>query len=202
MKKYEFSKLNAENFPEEQRDSVEDINKELEELGKEINSFIDEVSKRLENPEVKEPKNYKIPKPTKRTKYSMLTKKQVISNYPEYRALINAVVSGIGGMQYIDDVNRYGINGGFGSFIYYSDTCAFAHRYQKKIIALLEQDADDFGQEVVEMVSWFGIFKGDMPADDKRELYRFLSGSKCKDTTIPNLMAWYAAETVCRWFED
>ena len=41
-----------------------------------------------------------------------------------------------------------------------------------------------------------------MDEDDLKELYRYLSEVKCKDTTIPNLMAWYAAESVCRWFDD
>lgn len=132
----------------------------------------------------------------------MKTIKTVIQENSEFKTLINAVISRIG-KDSIQDVNNHGVDSGFSGFIYYSDTVPFAYRYRKLIIQLLEQDAQEFGIEVSEMVSGFGIFRNNpMDSDDKRELYRFLSETKCKETTIPNLMAWYAAETVCRWFED
>lgn len=128
--------------------------------------------------------------------------KTVIAENQEFKTLINAVLSRID-KDSIQDVNNHGMQAGFGRFIYYSDTVPFAHRYRKLIIQLLERDSAEFGIEITEMVSGFGIFRNNpMDSDDKRDLYRFLSGTKCKETTIPNLMAWYAAETVCRWFED
>jgi hypothetical protein len=52
------------------------------------------------------------------------------------------------------------------------------------------------------MVSGFCIFRRNpMDNEDKKDLYRFLGGGKCKETTIPNLMAWFAAEEVARMFE-
>jgi hypothetical protein len=132
----------------------------------------------------------------------MRTIKTVIQENSEFKTLINAVVSRIG-KDSIQDVNNYGMDSGFSGFTYYSDTVPFAYRYRKLIIQLLERDAQEFGIEVTEMVSNFGYFRNNpMDADDKRELYRFLSETKCKETTIPNLMAWYAAETVCRWFDN
>jgi hypothetical protein len=103
------------------------------------------------------------------------------------------------------DVSRYGIDGGFCGFTYYSDTCKFAEtpKVRRLIIEALESDADSMGVEVVEMVAGFGAFRqSGMDSDDKRDLYRFLSHTKCKDTTIPNLMAWYAAEAVCHAFDN
>lgn len=124
----------------------------------------------------------------------MISKAQVIKNNPEYKTLINAVI------------NRYGMIGGLPGFVYCSDTHAFAMRYRKLIVKLLEQQADDFGQEVVEMVSNFGYFnkngKSTMDNDDPRELYKYLGGGKCEQSAITNLMAWFAAEEVCRMFED
>ncbi len=128
--------------------------------------------------------------------------KTVISENSEFKVLINAVISRVG-KDSIQDINNHGIDGGYSGFIYHSDTVPFANRYRKLIIQLLERDAQEFGTEISEMVSGFGIFRNNpMDADDKRELYRFLSETKCKEHTIPNLMAWYAAETVCRWFEN
>jgi len=67
---------------------------------------------------------------------------------------------------------------------------------------MLENQAEEFGEDVVSMVAGFGIFRQNkMDSEDKKDLYRFLGGGKCKETTIPNLMAWYAAEEVARMFE-
>jgi len=133
----------------------------------------------------------------------MKTTKKVIADNAAFKPLINAVINGLPGMNRIPEINRHGIDGGYGNFIYYSDTCKFAHKHRLLINKLLEHDSVNFGEEVVSMVSGFGVFRNNpMDAQDKKDLYRYLSGVKCKETTIPNLMAWYAAEIVCRWFED
>ena len=132
----------------------------------------------------------------------MKTKKQVISEYPEYKPLINAVINNIG-IDSINDVNNHGINGGFSGFIYYTDTHKFAMKYRKTIIELLINDSKQFGEEIIEMVSHFGIFRNNpIDSEDKMELYKYIGMGKCEQSTITNLMAWYAAETVCRWFES
>lgn len=92
---------------------------------------------------------------------------------------------------------------GFSGFIYYSDTHAFAMRYRKLIVRLLEETADQLGEDVASMVSNFGVFRNSpMDADDKKQLYRYLGGGKCDQSTITNVMAWFAAEEVCRWFDN
>lgn len=130
------------------------------------------------------------------------TKKQVLANNSDYKTLINAVISRIG-MDSIEDVNRHGIDGGFSGFIYSSDTHAFAMRYRKLIVRLLEELANDLSEEVIQMVSGFGIFRrSPMDNEDRKELYKYLGGGKCQQSTITNLMAWFAAEEVCRMFEN
>ena len=129
------------------------------------------------------------------------TLKKVIEEHKEYKRLINAVINRVG-LDSVEDINKHGIQGGYSGFIYYSDTVAFASRHRKMICSLLDDDADSFGTEIVEMVSNFGKYRYNrMDEDDKIDLYRYLGGSRCLYDQIPNLMAWYAAETVCRWFE-
>lgn len=132
----------------------------------------------------------------------MKTIKKVVEERPEYKRLINAVVSRIGKESIMDVVN-HGIDGGFNGFIYYVDTHAFAMRYRKDIIRLLEESADMMGEEAVEMVSNFGIFRRDkMDNEDRKDLYRYLGGGRCQQGVITNLMAWFAAEEVCRMFDE
>ena len=128
--------------------------------------------------------------------------KQVQKDNAQYKTLINAVVSRIGKDSIMDVVN-YGIDGGFSGFIYYSETHAFAMRYRKLIVKLLEDQADQLGEEVVAMVSNFGVFRNSkMDNEDRKDLYKYLGGGKCEQSTITNLMAWFAAEEVCRMFDN
>lgn len=132
----------------------------------------------------------------------MISKKQVLANYPEYKTLINAVYDRVGKDSIMDVVN-HGIDGGFSGFIYYSETHQFAMRYRKLIVKLLEETAEMLGEDVVSMVSNFGVFRrSPMDADDKKQLYRYLGGGRCEQSAITNVMAWFAAEEVCRWFDN
>lgn len=129
----------------------------------------------------------------------MISKKEVLANNPEYRTLINAVVRSIG-LDSVNDVNKNGINCGFGGFIYYEDTHAFAMRYRKLIIKMLENMADDLGEDVVNMVCNFNCVNGD--SEDKKELYKYLGGGRNEQSGITNAVAWFAAEEVCRMFDN
>jgi uncharacterized protein YggL (DUF469 family) len=129
------------------------------------------------------------------------TLKKVIAENSDYKALINAVITRIG-LDAVNDVNNHGISGGFNGFIYYTETHAFAMKHRKDIVRMLEQQADELGQEVVEMVSGFGAFRHNkMDNEDRKELYKYLGGGRCEQSNITNLMAWYAAEEVCRMFD-
>jgi hypothetical protein len=68
---------------------------------------------------------------------------------------------------------------------------------------MLEQMADDLGEDVVQMVSGFGVFRGSpMDSEDKKDLYRYLGMGRCEQGSITNVMAWFAAEEVCRMFDN
>lgn len=134
---------------------------------------------------------------------TMKTIKQVIAENPNLKSLINAVIKQLGGTEDIENINGHGIDGGYHEFIYNSDTHEFAMRNRKAIVELLEEQADQLGEEVVAMVSNFGVFRRDrMDNEDRKELYRYIGGGKCEQSTITNLMAWFAAEEICRLFEN
>ena len=130
------------------------------------------------------------------------TKKAVIAEHPDYKNLINNVISNIG-LDSVSDVVEHGIDGGFSGFITYTDTHAFAMKHRKAIKNLLQESADDQGIDIPEMVSYFNIFKTcPLELEDKPMLYNYIGGGKCEIGPITNIMAWFAAEEVCRWFED
>ena len=131
----------------------------------------------------------------------MKTKAQVLRDNPQHAKLIRAVLKRIDKAR-IPEINRYDIECGYEGFIQYKDTHKFAMYYRKAIITMLEEDADMLGEDVVLMVSNFGVFRRNgMDKDDRRDLYLYLGGAKVEQGTLTNLMAWYAAESVCRMFE-
>jgi len=68
---------------------------------------------------------------------------------------------------------------------------------------MLNEIADQLGENVVEMVSHFGVFRGNpMDHQDKIDLYLFLAGKNPEQGAITNVLAWFAAEEVCRMFEN
>lgn len=132
----------------------------------------------------------------------MKTLKKVLSENPDYESLIRQVYNSIGKDSIMDVVN-HGIDGGFSGFIYYSETHAFAMKNRKAINSLLEETASQLGEEVTGMVSNFGVFRNSkMDADDRKDLYKYLGGGKPEQGTITNVLAWFAAEEVCRWFDE
>ena len=132
----------------------------------------------------------------------MKTIKKVIEENPDFKVLINAVINNLG-KDSIQDVNNHGIDGGYYGFIYYSDTHKFAMKYRKLITKMLEETAEQLGEDVVKMVSNFGIFRNSpMDQEDKKDLYKYLGGGRPDQGTITNVMAWFAAEEVCRMFEN
>ncbi len=134
--------------------------------------------------------------------YTMKSKAEVIRENQEYKSLINAVIANVG-IDSVQDINSHGINCGFNGFIYYSDTHKFAIKHRNAIIKMLEDTADELGEDVVSMVGNFGVFRNSpMDQDDKKDLYKYLGGGKPEQGTITNVMAWFAAEEVCRMFEN
>lgn len=118
----------------------------------------------------------------------------------EINVLISAVINALGDMSYIEDVNKYGIDGGYGEFIYYSDTVAFAQKHHNQIRNLICEQSADFGMNEYEFIASFKCL--DVDSDMKKDIYSFLGGKAPKEVSLANGLAWYAAEHVCRLFED
>lgn len=95
---------------------------------------------------------------------------------------------------------EYGIPG----FTYYSETHAFAMKNQIAIVELLEEQAEELGEDVIEMVSNFGIFRRDkITKEDKKDLYNYLGGNKkVTQGPITNVLAWFAVEHLAFLFDE
>lgn len=137
----------------------------------------------------------------------MNTLKQLCESSHINSKLIKSVVKQFGGWesftQTAEDVTKHGIDGGFGGFIYYSETHEFAMKNRSLIVELLEETANQLGEDVVNMVANFGVFRNSpMDADDRKELYKYLGGGRPQHGAITNVMAWFAAEEVCRAYSD
>lgn len=90
----------------------------------------------------------------------------------------------------------YNASNGISGFTYYSDTHKFAMKQQNAIVELLEEQADQLGEDVINMVSNFGIFRRDkINKQDKKDLYNYLCGNKkVTQGPITNVLAWFAVE--------
>ena len=115
--------------------------------------------------------------------------------------LVRAVVRQMGGWESFKenapDITRHGIAGGFGGFIYYSDTVAFTKRNRRAIMQMASEQANEFGVGLVEMIKGFNCLKG----VSEMEVVQGLSGST-DETNVPNALAWYAGEEVSRAYCD
>lgn len=137
----------------------------------------------------------------------MKTKKQVISENPDYSTLIRAVIDNIG-EDYIEDLNNRGINDGFSGFVYYPETVAFFRKHRKQIMVMAERMADEMGSRLLEMVSNFnclssGQYPNRKPDYSIDEIAKAIYQGKGKSADIIlNSMSWFAAEEVCRMFEE
>ena len=83
----------------------------------------------------------------------------------------------------IEDVTRHGCSGGtISELIYYADTSAFYEKYKEEIWQRLSDMADDLG------------------CDSILHLIVTFNGSKevGSHLQLKNLLAWWAAEEVCR----
>lgn len=130
---------------------------------------------------------------------------EVVKEHPDYATLIRAVVRRIG-LDSVEDVNGHGIDGGFSGFIYTKDTSAFFVAFRKDILKLAGEMASEMGEGVLEMVQSFRCLGEAYSLDEiGRALYGHINGRFVEDAdtdTIRNAMAWFAAEEVCRMFED
>jgi len=137
----------------------------------------------------------------------MLTKKTVLENQAEYKNLINAVIRRVG-MDSVEDINKHDISGGYGGFIYYTDTVKFFNNYKTLILRLAEEMASGLGEDMLSMIQNFdcltsGQYPNRKPDYTQTEIAQaiFAGKGECVDQ-IKNALAWFAAEEVCRFFEE
>lgn len=122
-------------------------------------------------------------------------------------SLQNAILKqiGISKKEFKANVRDYrNAQNGIPGFTYYSDTHKFAMKQQNAIVELLEEQAEDLGEDVIEMVSNFGIFRNDkISKEDKKDLYNYLGGNKkITQGPITNVMAWFAVEHLAFLFDE
>src|SRR5690242_14637743 len=141
----------------------------------------------------------------------MKSKKQVLADNADYKTLINGVLKNME-LSEVETVNNHGINVGIGNFIYYRDTCAFYKRYRSLINKMVFEMAESLGESAVEMVGAFNCI-GSYDYKTKswksennwqNEIGVCLYGGKLSEETtqVENALAWFAAEEVCRMFEN
>ena len=129
--------------------------------------------------------------------------KTVLSEHIEYSTIIRAVVCNVG-KESISDINSHGIGGGFGGFIYYTDTVRFFKTHKEAILSLLKATAEELGNGLLELVAGFSCLssKG-KPLYTVDEIAEAIyTGRGDYAQIIQNALAWFAAEEVCRWFEE
>ena len=131
----------------------------------------------------------------------MKTLKTIRKEYPEQAKLISAVIKQIGDVESLDGLRD--AQAGYPGFTWYTDTHEFAIKNRIEIVKMLEDMADQMGEDVVTMVKGFGVFQN-CPADkqDLKDLYIYLGGGKPEQGPITNVMAWFALEEVARMFND
>lgn len=132
----------------------------------------------------------------------MKTLTQVLQENPQHKKLIRAVIRRIG-LDSVQDVNNHGIDGGFNGFIYTKDTSAFFGAFRKEILNLAEESAESLGIGVLEMIQGFRCVGEDFALSEiGKVLYDRLMVDQEPAPLIRNAMSWFAAESVCHFFED
>lgn len=105
----------------------------------------------------------------------------------------------------LQDIARHGINGGYGGFIYYEDTCKFFDENKDAIFKLLNELYQEcaYGSEM-EMLRSFNCFKGeDFSLKDIMEVNNFQGqGENPTHTMLKNGLAWYAGEEIANAFDN
>lgn len=141
----------------------------------------------------------------------MRTAQQASDNSGIPLPLIRAVIRTVG-KDNLEDLMNHGADGGFPGITYYSDTVAFFKRHRSEIVSLVNQMADDLGENPADMVAGFGCLAGHdvhrLPDHEKRrKLQEYLpSVSRClyggrltdDDTQTANALTWFACEQVAR----
>ena len=128
------------------------------------------------------------------------------------KKLINAVIENLGYdnkndpelIQQLKDITNHGIGGGFGGFIYYSETTSFFNENRKEIIELVKDMSFSLGDGMIEMVASFNCFKNmDLTLDEIGDvLFGVDTENVNEKMIIKNGLSWFAGEEVARYLVD
>jgi len=120
-----------------------------------------------------------------------------VFQFPE---IAKAVVAQMGGEEIFlncwEDIINHGISGGFGGFIYYTDTTRFSKYHLRLIREMAKSQAEDLGVGTLEMIQGFRCLGNDYSID---EIGETLFGANDNEQIL-NALAWYAAEETCHAF--
>lgn len=96
------------------------------------------------------------------------------------------------------DVCNHGAAGGFGGFIYHSETLPFAKRNKKAILELCKEQAEDSAATISEFIAWWNC----VDCDAESVAIALYTGKGDNVTEVYNALAWYALEEVSRRYCD
>ena len=123
-------------------------------------------------------------------------------------SLINAVVDQIGGwdafVEEAIDVANHGASNGLSGFIYHEEIDAFMKKNHADVLALMSEIAIEVGDGESNTLMFFSKFKCLQGIDEiplGRVLYSLDSAANDYNTIISG-MGWFAAEEVCRDYQD
>ena len=128
------------------------------------------------------------------------------------KKLINAVIENLGYddlndpelIQQLKDITNHGIGGGFGGFIYYSETTSFFNENRKEIIELVKEMSFSLGEGMIELVASFNCLKDmDVTLDEiGNVLFCIDTDNYDEKMIIKNGLSWFAGEEVARHLVD
>jgi hypothetical protein len=116
------------------------------------------------------------------------------------RAILKTLGGGAEALATLEDVARHGASGGFGGFIYHTETVSFFKRHRAAIVAAVKGLAGDIGEDPMAFVASFRCLA---PADEERResIARCLYGGRLRDdedTDVANALTWFALEETAR----
>lgn len=136
-----------------------------------------------------------------------LTFSQFIAESGLNPSLIRSTVRQCGGWEmFKEDAKNLqlcscGAAGGFGGFIYYTDTIAFTKRNKKALLELCKEQAEECygkGYSVGQFIAGFNC----VDCDAEQVVIALYTGKGDNVTEVYNALAWYALEEVARRYCD
>jgi hypothetical protein len=94
----------------------------------------------------------------------------------------------------LSDVANHGADGGYGQFVYYVDTVAFAQKHKADIMARLKDMAEQLGEDsAYSLIKSFRCLNNDYSIDEIVEAIHTETDDSAKAQVL-NALAWYALE--------